>query len=54
MQLVVPNSWGELVALAKQLNGTDWNGDGMGDFAVCFDTKGYASLWIFQRWAKAK
>lgn len=31
-----PNTWEEMVELAKQLNGTDFSGDGEGDFALCF------------------
>jgi ABC-type glycerol-3-phosphate transport system substrate-binding protein len=37
--LLPPESWEEVLLLATQLNGTDVDGDGVGDHALCFNTK---------------
>lgn len=34
--LAVPNTWDELLLAVIALNGTDFSGDGVGDFAACF------------------
>lgn len=46
-----PATWKDVLALAKQLNGTDMNGDGVGDFGLCMDvssdTSGYMLVHFF-------
>ncbi|KAJ9512484.1 hypothetical protein QJQ45_018777 [Haematococcus lacustris] len=32
---ITPSTWDDVVTLAERLNGTDFNGDGVGDWAVC-------------------
>ncbi|KAL6760532.1 hypothetical protein V8C86DRAFT_1096930 [Haematococcus lacustris] len=32
---ITPSTWDDVVTLAERLNGTDYNGDGVGDWAVC-------------------
>mmetsp|Transcript_28764 Transcript_28764/g.85064 ORF Transcript_28764/g.85064 Transcript_28764/m.85064 type:complete len:1264 (-) Transcript_28764:2219-6010(-) len=34
--LDAPNTWEDFLIAARQLNGTDFNGDGVGDYAVCW------------------
>ena len=31
----VPNTWDEYLQIAQLLNGTDMDGDGVGDYALC-------------------
>ena len=31
----VPNTWDEYLEVAQKLNGTDLDGDGVGDYALC-------------------
>ncbi len=30
-----PKTWDDLLAVAKAINGSDYNGDGVPDFAIC-------------------
>lgn len=39
--LTAPHTWSDLLDLARALNGTDFNGDGQPDYAMCFDPVGY-------------
>lgn len=32
-----PDTWDQLISLAKALHGRDFDGDGVGDFALCLD-----------------
>lgn len=34
--LSVPNTWDELLTVVSVLNGSDFSGDALGDFAACF------------------
>lgn len=45
--LSVPNTWEDLAALAKKMNGTDLDGDGQGDYSLCIRTGPQCTLNIF-------
>jgi hypothetical protein len=34
-----PQTWAELLQVAQQLNGTDFDGDGLPDYALCYNTQ---------------
>jgi hypothetical protein len=36
-KMKIPDTWQELIEVAKQINGTDLNGDNESDYALCFD-----------------
>ena len=38
--LTVPTTWDDVLAVAAILNGSDFNADGAGDYALCFQTSG--------------
>ena len=35
--LAAPETWAQMLDMAALLNGTDMNGDGVGDYALCVD-----------------
>lgn len=37
LNLTVPNRWDDLLAMAQSLDGRDWDGDGVADYAICLD-----------------
>ncbi|KAJ9518595.1 hypothetical protein QJQ45_018524, partial [Haematococcus lacustris] len=38
--LVVPNTWDDVLEVARLINGTDMSGDGIGDAAICLSADG--------------
>ena len=55
MGLQVPNTWEELLDVAAVVNGTEMNGDGLGDMAICFTRElstdvSYGRVHVFNAW----
>ncbi len=41
----IPDTWQELLELAKKINGTDLNGDNETDYALCLDVNPCEISW---------
>ncbi|KAJ9518756.1 hypothetical protein QJQ45_026030 [Haematococcus lacustris] len=45
--LVVPNTWDDVLEVARLINGTDMSGDGIGDAAICMSADGLGLFKLF-------